>query len=39
MRWNPLLPRVDRIKADTYPIKARLIYDLNRYNDRSFKND
>jgi len=31
--WSPAL------KPGTYTLKARLVYDLNRYNDRSFKDD
>lgn len=31
--WTPVL------KPGNYKVKARLIYDLNRYNDRSFKED
>jgi len=31
--WTPVL------KPGEYTVKARLIYDLNRYNDRSFKDD
>lgn len=31
--WNPTL------KPGKYTLKARLVYDLNRYNDRSFKDD
>lgn len=27
------------LKPENYKVKARLIYDLNRYNDRSFKED
>lgn len=33
LSWGPAL------KAGKYTLKARLIYDLNRYNDRSFKDD
>ena len=31
--WTPVL------KPGAYTVKARLIYDLNRYNERSFKED
>jgi nitrate/TMAO reductase-like tetraheme cytochrome c subunit len=34
-----ILPWAPKLKAGTYTVKARLIYDLNRYNDRSFKAD
>ncbi|TWJ17568.1 hypothetical protein [Geobacter argillaceus] len=33
LSWMPVL------KPGEYTVKARLIYDLNRYNDRSFKED
>jgi hypothetical protein len=34
-----LLPWTPELKNGGYTIKARLIYDLNRYNDRSFTGD
>jgi nitrate/TMAO reductase-like tetraheme cytochrome c subunit len=34
-----ILSWLPKLKAGTYTLKARLIYDLNRYNDRSFKDD
>lgn len=34
-----ILPWVPQLKPGEYTVKARLIYDLNRYNDRSFKED
>jgi hypothetical protein len=33
LRWIPELP------AARYTVRARLIYDLNGYNDRAFKGD
>lgn len=33
MPWTP------ELKPGGYTIKARLIYDLNRYNDRALKDD
>lgn len=34
-----VLPWSPKLKAGNYTLKARLIYDLNRYNDRAFKDD
>jgi hypothetical protein len=34
-----VLPWAPKLQAGTYTVKARLLYDLNRYNDRSFKAD
>ncbi len=34
-----ILPWVPNLKPGDYTVKARLIYDLNRYNDKSFKDD
>lgn len=34
-----ILPWMPVLKPGNYKVKARLIYDLNRYNDRSFKED
>lgn len=34
-----VLPWSPKLKAGHYTLKARLVYDLNRYNDRSFKAD
>ncbi len=34
-----ILPWTPELKSGEYTIKARLIYDLNRYNDRSFTGD
>jgi nitrate/TMAO reductase-like tetraheme cytochrome c subunit len=34
-----VLPWAPSLKAGSYTLKARLVYDLNRYNDRSFKDD
>ncbi len=34
-----ILPWVLDLKPGDYTVKARLIYDLNRYNDKSFKED
>ncbi|HEY6873924.1 MAG TPA: hypothetical protein VI298_14460 [Geobacteraceae bacterium] len=34
-----ILPWTPALKPGAYTVKARLIYDLNRYNDRSFKED
>lgn len=34
-----ILPWAPELKPGEYTVKARLIYDLNRYNDRAFKED
>ncbi|HEX9022336.1 MAG TPA: hypothetical protein VF799_00700, partial [Geobacteraceae bacterium] len=34
-----ILPWAPELKPGEYTVKARLIYDLNRYNDRSFTGD
>lgn len=34
-----ILPWTPELKTGEYTVKARLIYDLNRYNDRSFTGD
>ncbi|GFO70398.1 hypothetical protein GMLC_39770 [Geomonas limicola] len=34
-----ILPWAPELKPGEYTVKARLIYDLNRYNERSFKED
>ncbi len=34
-----ILPWMPELKPGEYTVKARLIYDLNRYNDRSFTGD
>jgi nitrate/TMAO reductase-like tetraheme cytochrome c subunit len=34
-----ILPWTPELKSGEYTVKARLIYDLNRYNDRSFTDD
>ncbi|HEY6839562.1 MAG TPA: hypothetical protein VI389_12535, partial [Geobacteraceae bacterium] len=34
-----ILPWATNLKPGEYTVKARLIYDLNRYNDRSFTGD
>jgi nitrate/TMAO reductase-like tetraheme cytochrome c subunit len=34
-----ILPWTPELKSGEYTVKARLIYDLNRYNDRSFADD
>ena len=34
-----ILPWMPELKKGDYTVKARLIYDLNRYNDRSFTDD
>jgi len=33
LTWQP------EVHDDNYTVEASLIYDLNRYNDRSFKGD
>jgi len=34
-----VLPWVPELKAGEYTVTSRLMYDLNRYNDRSFTED
>ena len=34
-----ILPWTPALKVGTYTVKARLIYDLNRYNDRALTDD
>jgi len=34
-----IIPWTPELKSGEYTVKARLIYDLNRYNDRSFSDD
>ena len=34
-----ILPWTPKLKSGEYTVRARLIYDLNRYNDRSFTDD
>ena len=34
-----ILPWAPQLKSGAYTVRARLIYDLNRYNSRAFKED
>jgi hypothetical protein len=34
-----ILPWTPDLKSGTYTVRARLVYDLNRYNSRAFKED
>ena len=34
-----VLPWSPELKSGEYTVRARLVYDLNRYNDRSFTDD